>query len=86
MGLALIASNSRYQIAPHISLINEKLQEIAIGDLKRLMVFLPPRHGKSWLVSHYFPAWYLGLFPDNRVIQSSGRSDNKEILPPVCHH
>lgn len=75
MGLALIASNSRYQIAPHISLINEKLQEIAIGDLKRLMVFLPPRHGKSWLVSHYFPAWYLGLFPDNRVILTTYEAD-----------
>lgn len=35
------------------------------------MVFMPPRHGKSELDSKYFPAWYLGLFPDNRVILSS---------------
>lgn len=66
MGLALIASD--YQIPPHIELLNEKLQAIAFGDINRLMVFLPPRHGKSWLVSQYFPAWYLGMFPDNRVI------------------
>lgn len=66
MGLALITSD--YQIPPHIELLNEKLQAIAFGDINRLMVFLPPRHGKSWLVSQYFPAWYLGMFPDNRVI------------------
>ncbi len=46
-------------------MLNDKLQEIAFGDIKRLMVFLPPRHGKSMLVSHYFPAWYLGMFPIN---------------------
>jgi len=35
------------------------------------MVMMPPRHGKSELVSKWFPAWYLGLFPDNRIILSS---------------
>jgi hypothetical protein len=35
------------------------------------MVFMPPRHGKSELDSRYFPAWFLGLFPDRRVILAS---------------
>lgn len=35
------------------------------------MVFMPPRHGKSEINSKYFPAWYLGLFPDRRVILAS---------------
>ena len=75
MGLALLASNYQYKIPSHINLLNDKLQEIAFGDTKRLMVFLPPRHGKSMLVSQYFPAWYLGMFPDKRVILTAYEAD-----------
>ena len=32
---------------------------------------MPPRHGKSFLCSQYFPAWYLGRNPDHRVILAS---------------
>ena len=35
------------------------------------MVLFPPRHGKSSFCSEYFPPWYLGWFPDDRVILSS---------------
>ena len=49
--------------------------EIPFKENSRLMVFLPPRHGKSMLVSHYFPAWYLGMFPDNRVILTAYEAD-----------
>ncbi len=35
------------------------------------MLSVPPRHGKSELVSKYFPAWYLGTHPDNRIILAS---------------
>lgn len=48
-----------------------KLEAVERGDIKRLMVFMPPRHGKSELVSVRFPAWYLGKNPDKRVIGSS---------------
>ena len=75
MGLALLASNYQYQIPSHINMLNDKLQKIAFGDTKRLMVSLPPRHGKSMLVSHYFPAWYLGMFPDKRVILTAYEAD-----------
>lgn len=37
----------------------------------RLIVEMPPRHGKSELVSRYFPAWYLGTHPTHRVILTS---------------
>ena len=49
--------------------------DVAFGDIKRLMIFLPPRHGKSWLVSNFFPAWYLGIFPDKRVILTAYEAD-----------
>jgi predicted phage terminase large subunit-like protein len=39
------------------------------------MVFMPPRHGKSDLISKYFPAWYLGTLPNNHVILVSYEAD-----------
>lgn len=56
-------------------LLNRKLVDIAAGRLSRLMVFMPPQHGKSELISRYFPAWYLGVFPDRRVILASYEAD-----------
>jgi predicted phage terminase large subunit-like protein len=64
-----------WTLARHLSVIDEKLMAVAAGDIKRLMLCLPPRHGKSELVSHYFPAWYVGLFPDQRVILTSYEAD-----------
>lgn len=64
-----------YQHAPHLALIDEKLTQIARyvetgGEqgIRRLMVFIPPRHGKSMTVARLFPAWFLGRNPDCRVI------------------
>lgn len=36
---------------------------------------MPPQHGKSWLISKYFPVWYLGRHPDDRVILASYEAD-----------
>lgn len=33
----------------------------------RLVISCPPRHGKSWLISRYLPAWYLGRHPEQSV-------------------
>ncbi len=43
------------------------LQDVADGQLKRLMIFLPPRHGKSELVSRLFSAYYLQKHPDKWI-------------------
>ena len=45
--------------------------EVAAGRCRRLMVFMPPRHGKSVFISQYFPAWFLGSFPDKHVLLCS---------------
>lgn len=45
-------------------MIAETLERVVAGEIKRLMVFAPPRSGKSELVSRHFPAYYLTLFPD----------------------
>lgn len=41
----------------------------------RLMVFMPPRHGKSEQVSRYFPAWAFGRYPDLSMIAASYAAD-----------
>lgn len=44
---------------------------VARGESPRLMLFMPPRHGKSKICSQEFPAWHLGSNPDHEVISSS---------------
>ena len=60
---AAYASNGTWQPATHLEHILDRLRAIACGDLRRMLVFAPPRHGKSELLK-YFVAWYLGRFPD----------------------
>lgn len=69
--LALAASSGLWRMARHLDLLNQKLVKVAQGTCKRLMVFMPPRHGKSEEISRYFPAWYLGTHPNNRIILAS---------------
>ncbi len=55
----------------HIALMAQKLEAVERGEIKRLMIFMPPRSGKSELTSIHFPAWYLLKNPDKRVISAS---------------
>lgn len=55
----------------HIDLIAEYLKEIANGNLKRLIINIPPRSLKSVCVSVAFPAWLLGNKPHSRIIVAS---------------
>ena len=59
----------------HLMYVNQKLVELAEGKITRLMITLPPRHGKSLLCSLYLPAWYLNKYPDRRVILTSYGDD-----------
>ena len=46
-------------------------QDVAQEKSPRLMLFVPPRHGKSEIASKKFPAWHLGHHPDHEIIASS---------------
>jgi predicted phage terminase large subunit-like protein len=52
-------------------LIASHLDRVVSGEVKRLMIFAPPQHGKSELVSVRFPACWLGRRPDDPVILAS---------------
>lgn len=57
-----------YDQQPFHRLIVEKLEAVERGDIRRLMLNMPPRRGKSIHSSQYFPAWYLGRNPGKSVI------------------
>ncbi|HEX7720468.1 MAG TPA: phage terminase large subunit [Woeseiaceae bacterium] len=64
-------TNPLYKVAPHHRAIIEKLEAVERGEIDRLMIFMPPRHGKSELASVRFPAWYLGRHPGRQIITAS---------------
>jgi predicted phage terminase large subunit-like protein len=64
-----------YEAAAHHRRIADALEAVERGDLKRLMLFLPPRSGKSELASKRFPAWCLGRNPRRQIIAASYNSD-----------
>ncbi len=64
-----------YKLAKHLNLINEKLLDVFAGRTKRLIINMPPQHGKSELISRYFPMWYLGHRPDHKIILVSYQGD-----------
>lgn len=70
-GFAWFASGEQWIPAPHLLLLSKKIVDVAMGRCPRLMVFMPPRHGKSELISKYTPAWFLGRFPEKKVMLAS---------------
>lgn len=64
-----------YMCDPFHELVASKLDNIIDGSCKRLMIFAPPRHGKSELSTRRFPAYYLGRRNTHTVISASYNGD-----------
>src|SRR6476660_8048062 len=61
----------RYEPAALHRQVAEQLERVERGEIDRLMLLVPPRHGKSELASRRFPAWYLGRHPEQHFISAS---------------
>lgn len=59
----------------HHEVMGEALMEVLRGECKRLMIFMPPRMGKSEMVSRRFPAFAFGQDPTRNIIVSSYSAD-----------
>jgi hypothetical protein len=57
----------------HLSEAAEALHKVALGETKRLIIMMPPRYGKTTLVSKLFPAYFAGLNPDAAIAQVNDR-------------
>lgn len=66
---------SDYKVGKHHRILADMLMGIEQGDKDRICVNIPPRHGKSQLVSIMFPAWYLGRNPGKKVMMVSHTTD-----------
>ena len=53
----------------HHTKMADAFDRVAKGDLKRLIINMPPRHTKSEFASYLLPAWYLGNYPEKKIIQ-----------------
>lgn len=59
----------------HHALMAKKFEEVAEGKIKRLIINMAPRHTKSEFGSYLLPAWFLGKYPDKKVIQTSNTAE-----------
>jgi predicted phage terminase large subunit-like protein len=55
----------------HHQIMANAFERVARGELKRLIVNMPPRHTKSEFASYLLPAWFLGQYPDKQIIQTA---------------
>jgi predicted phage terminase large subunit-like protein len=55
----------------HHKLMADKFEKIARGEIKRVIINMPPRHTKSEFASYLLPSWFLGKYPEKKVIQTS---------------
>jgi predicted phage terminase large subunit-like protein len=55
----------------HHKIMSDAFERVANGELKRLIINMPPRHTKSEFASFLLPAWFLGKFPQKKIIQTA---------------
>jgi predicted phage terminase large subunit-like protein len=59
----------------HHALMAKKFEDIAEGKIRRVIINMPPRHTKSEFASYLLPSWFLGKFPEKKVIQCSNTAE-----------
>ena len=64
-----------YKVGRHHRILADQLMALENGSKDRVCVNIPPRHGKSQLVSIFYPAWFLGRNPNKKVMMVSHTTD-----------
>lgn len=64
-------SEYRDREGKHLDVLDDTLMKVSTGELRRVIVTMPPRHGKSERVSKKFPAWHVGKNPNDEIILAS---------------
>lgn len=76
-------ANPRFRWYPHCIKIAKVLIRVANGELTRVMIFAPPRHGKSEILSRLFSAYYLSLFPERWIGINCHTADLANMLSRI---
>ncbi|MFI0912520.1 terminase large subunit domain-containing protein [Streptomyces abikoensis] len=73
--MAAVLTEGREMQARHLDLVDRAFERVAAGQPTRLLLTMPPRHGKSRRAARWAPLWYLRRRPDHRVMIASYSSD-----------
>lgn len=93
LAFTLYTFDGEFDVSWHHRLLCDKLEAFERGDIKRLIICMPPRHGKSELASRRLPAWALGRNPNKKIIACSYAADlaldmsrdTKRIVQSECY-
>ena len=69
--LAQVLSNGAWKPYQHLIYTSRLLTKAIAKRNAKILVAMPPRHGKSELISHWFPVWYFEMFPERKIILCS---------------
>ena len=66
-----LATDDNFRVGDHHRYLSDLVNDIISGKRRKVCISLPPRHGKSYMVSQKLPCWYLGNHPNKQVIAVS---------------
>lgn len=66
-----IANYKGFKVGDHITILVKHLEAVERGEIKRLIITMPPRYCKSLLCTQLFPPWYLGRNPRKQIITAT---------------
>ncbi|RIH58396.1 terminase, large subunit [Streptomyces sp. SHP22-7] len=73
--MSSILTDGKEKQAAHLDLIDRVFRDIARGRSRKVLITMPPRHGKSRRAARWAPLWYLSRHPDHRVMIASYSAD-----------
>lgn len=73
--MSRILTDGKEKQARHLDLIDQVFRDIARGRPRKVLITMPPRHGKSRRAARWAPLWYLARHPDHRVMIASYSAD-----------
>jgi hypothetical protein len=73
--MSAILTDGKEKQAPHLDLIDRVFRDIARGHSRKVLITMPPRHGKSRRAARWAPLWYLSRNPGHRVMIASYSAD-----------
>ncbi|MFI9194160.1 terminase large subunit domain-containing protein [Streptomyces californicus] len=73
--MAAILTDGKEMQAKHLDLIDRVFRDIAAGRPRKVLITMPPRHGKSRRAARWAPLWYLARHPNHRVMVASYSAD-----------
>lgn len=73
--MSAVLTDHKEMQARHLDLIDQVIRDIAAGRPRKVLITMPPRHGKSRRAARWAPLWYLSRHPDHRVMIASYSAD-----------